>query len=273
MTQIPITAGRQAFGDDPQAYAAARPDYPDALYSRLVEQCGLGSGSAVFEIGPGTGIATRRLLALGASPLIAIEPDARLADYLRRALPHPALRIATEAFEDTALEPAGFDLGVAATSFHWLEQGSALAKARAALKPGGWWAMWWNNHGSEAADDAFQAATDHLFVETPASPSHGVGGAPPFALDEQARLADLADAGFEAAEAEIWRWTETYDTARLVGLYGTFSPIHALEPARRQTFMDELARIADQQFGGRVERPFTTSLYTARRPAADRRPA
>lgn len=266
MSRIPITAGRRAFGDDPAAYAAARPDYPDVLYDRLVERCGLRAGSAVFEIGPGTGLATRRLLALGAAPLIAIEPDARLAGYLQRTLPHPALGIEPKAFEDAVLEPGYFDLGVAMTSFHWLEQGPALAKVRAALKPGGWWAMGWNNFGGGPDEDPFQAATDHLFVDTPDAPSHGQDGAPPFALDENARLADLRAAGFEDVEAWVQPWTAVLDTAKLVALYGTFSPIHALEPARRTAFLKDLARIADDQFGGQVTRPFTTSLYTARKP-------
>jgi len=264
MTQIPISAGRQAFGDDPRAYAAARPDYPDTLYDRLVERCGLGPGSAVFEIGAGTGIATRRLLALGAAPLVAIEPDGRLAAHLRDTIVNPALRVEETAFEDTRLPLAGFDLGAAATAFHWLEQGPSLAKARAALRPGGWWAMWWHNFGG-AGKDAFQDATDHLFADTPSSPSHGKSGGPPFSLDQDARLGDLAAAGFEDAEAEIWAWTEIYDTARVGALYGTFSPIQALAPAKREAFLDQLARIADEQFGGQVERPFTTALYTARR--------
>ena len=36
MDRIPLTAGRRTFGDDPASYAAARPDYPDGLYARLV---------------------------------------------------------------------------------------------------------------------------------------------------------------------------------------------------------------------------------------------
>jgi SAM-dependent methyltransferase len=272
MAQIPITAGRRFFGDDPDAYAAARPDYPEALYQRLVERCGLRPGAAVFEIGPGTGIATRRLLALGASPLVAIEPDDRLAAHLRATSADLRLRIDETSFEETILAPEAFDLGFAATSFHWLEQASALAKVHAALKPGGWWAMAWHNFGAGPDKDPFQEATDHLFVETPESPSHGKAGRPPFSLDEEARLGDLAAAGFEGGEVEIWRWTAIYETARVAALYRTFSPIQALAPERREALLADLARIADEQFGGRVERPFTSVLYTARRPADDRSP-
>jgi SAM-dependent methyltransferase len=264
MAQIPITTGRRAFGDDPAAYGAARPDYPDGLYQRLVARCGLGPGSAVFEVGPGTGIATRRLLALGAAPLVAIEPDRRLADYLRGTVGDLALRVVDAAFEDAALEPAAFDLGAAATSFHWLEQAPALARVWSALKPGGWWAMWWHNFGIDEPDP-FQAAIDHLFIGTIDSPSCGQAGRPFFALDREARLNDLANAGFEAGEAETWRWSAVYDTARLVGLYSTFSTLNALAPPDRARFFREFTRICERQFGGRIERVYTTELYTARK--------
>jgi SAM-dependent methyltransferase len=265
MCRIPLTAGRRTFGDDPASYAAARPDYPDALYARLVERCGLRAGVRVFEVGAGTGLATRRLLALGASPLLAIEPDERLAAFLAQAVGDNVLRIDRTPFEEAQLPLAHFDLGVAATSFHWLEQAPALAKAYAALKPGGWWAMWWTNFGADAEVDAFQSATDHLFANTASSPSHGEKGRPQFALDRERRLHDLASAKFGNAEVDIWCWTLIYDTERLIGLYNTFSPIQALAPDRRKKMLREIARIADEQFGGRVERPFVTALYTAQR--------
>jgi SAM-dependent methyltransferase len=264
--RLSLSAGREAFGDDPAAYHAARPDYPDALYAELARRTGVRPGTRAFEIGPGTGIVTRRLLGMGVDSLAAIEPDARLAAWLGTAVHSPSLTIRNATFEDADLEPAGFDLGVAATSFHWLDQASALAKARDVLRPGGWWAMWWNHFGGDKEKDAFQRATDPLFAATPVVPSHGRTGGPPFALDRDSRLADLAAAGFEDAEARSWRWTLTLPTQRLVALYATFSPVHALAPDARTAFLADLARIADQDFGGAVERPFTAMLYTARRP-------
>jgi len=101
---------------------------------------GLRPGARVFEVGAGTGLATRRLLSLGAAPLLAIEPDERLAAFLAGSIQDSALHIDRTTFEEATLPPAHFDLGVAATSFHWVEQMPALAKAYAALKPGDWWA-------------------------------------------------------------------------------------------------------------------------------------
>jgi hypothetical protein len=60
-----------------------------------------------------------------------------------------------------------------------------------------------------------------------------------------------------------------YETERLVELYSTFSPIQALPLERRLKFLGELGSIAERQFGGRVERPFMTVLYTAQRSRQD----
>ena len=57
---------------------------PEAL-DAIVEAAELQAGDRVVEIGPGLGVLTRRLLAAGAS-VLAVEVDARLAEYLRREL-------------------------------------------------------------------------------------------------------------------------------------------------------------------------------------------
>ena len=57
---------------------------PEAL-DAIVEAAELRPGDNVVEVGPGLGVLTRRLLAAGAS-VLAVEVDARLAEYLRREL-------------------------------------------------------------------------------------------------------------------------------------------------------------------------------------------
>lgn len=260
--------GRRAFGRDPAGYERARPEYPEAVYGILRDRCGLGPGAAVFEIGPGTGKATRSLLRRGADPLVAVEPDERLATFLAGVAEAEggALDIRIGAFEDVGLPPGGFDLGVSATAFHWLDQTASLAKVATLLRPGGWWAMWWNVFGDPMAPDDFRAATTHLFDGLERIPPSSHSGAHPFALDREARLADLDRTGaFDHVAFETIRWTCVLDTGRLKDLYATFSMISRLPDRRRHDLLEELGRIADERFGGRVERPMLTPIYTARR--------
>ena len=183
-------------------------------------------------------------------------------------MPHKYLRIERSAFEDADLPPAAFDLGVSATAFHWLEQAPSLAKVHRSLKPGGWWAMWWNHYGDPDTRNVFDRATQHLFAGTKRSPSQGVSGNVPFDADAAARIADLTAAGFANIRQETLRSTFTFETARLVALYGSFSVVLHLPPEPRAKFLGDLAEIIDRDFAGKVERPLTTSLYMGQRPTA-----
>lgn len=254
--------GRRAFGADPASYHSVRPPYPDWVFATLVERCGLADGMTVFEIGPGTGTATRRLLDLGARPLIAIEPDPRLAAYLGKGNRDAALRVIVSAFEEVALDESAFDLGVCATAFHWLEEDSALAKVARLLRPGGWWAMVWDVFGDSARPDPFHEATKML-LDGPPGPSAGTRGIP-FALDSTARVEALSRTGaFDLIEHRNSAWLLELDPQQTVALYATFSEITARQD--RQAVLAEIGRIARDEFHGRVIRNMTTSLYIARR--------
>jgi hypothetical protein len=65
---------------------------------------------------------------------------------------------------------------------------------------------------------------------------------------------------------ELVRWKAGWDTAGIRALYGTFSPIARLHAVRKAEILDGVARIAEHDFAGCVERTLLTSLYTARRP-------
>jgi len=263
MPQLERSFGRQAFGADPAGYDAARPGYPDWVFETLRDRCGLGPGAEVFEIGAGTGKATRRLLEAGAGPVVAIEPDARLAAFLTERADSPALRVLNQTFEAADLPSAAFDLGVSATAFHWLDEDPALARIAGLLKPGGWWAAVWNVFGDDSRDDPFHDATQSLFKDDADSPSRGVGDLP-FGLDVGQRTGALERAGvFGALEHRIERWPLALTADQTVALYATYSNVTARPD--RDWLLAELGRIARETFGGRVVRNMTTSLFLARR--------
>src|SRR5512137_747235 len=149
MTEIARTEGQRAFGNDPAGYDQARLDYPPQVYDSLCDRCGLRPGMRTFEIGPGTGIATRHLLQLGASPLVAVESDERLAAFLTATLGQNTndLEVKIATFENIDLPSGWFALGTAASVLHWLDEKATLRKAARILRSGGWWAAWWNVFG------------------------------------------------------------------------------------------------------------------------------
>jgi SAM-dependent methyltransferase len=258
--------GRRLFGTDPAGYERARPGHAERVYQVLVQRCGLGTGSAVLEIGAGTGQATRRLLRLGVERLVVVEPDPVLSTYLCGTL-GGRVELVAATLEDARLPDAAFDLAAAASSFHWVDEAVGLRRVFATLRPGGWVGLWWTLFGEGDEPDAFITATTPLLEGLEASPTRGDEGRPRHALDSERRTGALQAAGFVEIEHELARWEASWDSAGIRALYGTFSPILRLEPARRTAILDEIERIAAEDFGGRVSRRLTTSLYTAQRPS------
>jgi len=265
MQPLDRSFGREAFGGDPAAYHAARPAYPQAVYAALRERAGLAAGIDIREIGAGPGTATLPLLAHDPARLVAVEPDARLAGFLRAAAADLRLQVVVAPFESAGLEPGVFDLAACATAFHWLDAATALARIHDLLRPQGALALWWNVFGDDSRPDPFHEATRALNAGQRPSPTNGAPGAPPYALDVAARLAELATAGFVADRPQFLRWTLTLDAAGVRALYGTYSNVNALDAEARARHLDAIADIAEREFAGRVERNMVTAIYTARR--------
>jgi len=259
---------RHVFGRDPVAYDHARLRYPPRIYEILTTRCGLRSGAMVFEIGPGTGIATRELLRRGANPIHLIEPDRRLLRYLLNTLGARADRVRTlmVPFERATLPAGSFDLGVAATSFHWLPERLALRKVARALKPGGWWAAWNNHYGDSHRPSPFHRAIQPLYRELSGGRVVWPYTKASAKRERIQRIRSLEAVGaFDRIRREDVRWNVTLNTARVTALWGTFSEIITLPAPRREWFLSELARTAEEQFANRVTIPILTPIYTARR--------
>jgi SAM-dependent methyltransferase len=258
--------GRRLFGLDPAVYAAGRPQYPPALYAVLEERCGLGTGTQVLEIGPGTGLVTRRLLQAGAS-VVAVEPNASLAAYLRDSYPasRNALRVEEALFEEAQLGDDAFDLAVAATSFHWVDQQPGLAKLGRVVRPGGCVAVWWTLFQDPTALDEFSLlAQDVLHAQQFAfeEPDR-----PPFQLDSERRVLELGRwGGFEDLHADVIRTPVVLGSEEVRAMYASVASVLRLARAEQQRVLDRLESLARDRFGGQIERTFVTALYTGRRP-------
>lgn len=261
--------GREAFGGNPAAYLEGRPDYPDGLYAMLDELGCTKATSSAFEIGPGAGQITGRLLDLGIGQLTAIEPDQRLADFLStRFASQWGGRLSLQAvpFESARLPDGSFDLGIAGTSFHWLDPRSALDMIHRALRPGGWWVACWNVFMDPAGPNTFIDATRHLFATLRKTPGMGERGKPPFALDAMERCAELESAGFQNIRHQTFRRELIFDADQVVALCRTFSQIATLPADERQTILAALRKVAVNKFHNAVKQVIITPVYAAQRP-------
>jgi SAM-dependent methyltransferase len=266
-TFAPPSVRRHVFGRDPAGYDRVRLRYPPRVYEILAARCGLGPGAAVFEIGPGTGIATRELLRRGVSAITLIEPDRRMARFLLASLGARGRRatLLLSPFEKANLPRRSFDLGVAASSFHWLPPRASLRKVARALKPGGWWAEWGNQHNDGDRPSPFYRALEPLYRDLSGGRARPRGRRVSAAGRRALRVRTLRSLGvFDRISVEEIRWTARLSSAHARALWSTFSEIATLPPGRRERFLGALERLVDERFGGTVAVPIRTPLYLAR---------
>ena len=149
-------ADRSLFDAAAAEYDAARPSYPDELYAELEARTGPLAGRLVLDCGAGTGIASRQLAARGAL-VVSLEVGEQM---LRRALarsPRSACVLADG--NRLPVRPGRADVVTFAQSWHWLDHEHAPAEMARVLRPGGWWAGWWNQATpGEPWWDAYQSA-------------------------------------------------------------------------------------------------------------------
>ena len=137
---------------------------PAEVVDTIIELAHLGPGSAVLEIGCGTGQLSVPLAEHGVD-LTAIELGPRLGARARRNLAaFPSARVEISGFEDWPLPETPFDAVVCANAFHWLDPAVRVSRSAEACRPGGSLAILQMHHVSGGTPGFFEA-TQPLLCE------------------------------------------------------------------------------------------------------------
>ena len=129
-------------------YDAVRPHYPEDALTHLVRAFGLNASSHALDLGAGTGIFTRQLLA-HVGRITAVDPSTSMrATFAAQTPGVPVLE-----GSDTAipLADASVDAVFAAQAFHWFDAPRALPEIRRVLAPGGGLGLIWNERDTDEA--------------------------------------------------------------------------------------------------------------------------
>ncbi len=125
---------RLSFGTVVDVYDEIRPTYPEALFDEFFAL--LAAQPEVLEVGPGTGQATKDLLARGAL-VHAVEISPSMAGRLRSNLPTDRLTVSVGDFETIDLAPSSADAVFSASAYHWISPAAQLDRPAQILRPGG----------------------------------------------------------------------------------------------------------------------------------------
>ena len=262
MTQGDLERLRSTFDQAAGLYDLARPRYPGVLFDDLAELTGIGSGSRVLEIGPGTGQATIPLAERGCQ-IVAVELGAHLAAVARRNLARfPKVEVVTAAFEDWPLPSEPFDLVLAATAFHWIDPAVRVAKAADALRPGGWLATITTHHVAGGDESFFAEAQDCYVRWDPATPPDGVTLPAASTIPSSSGELDHSRR-FGPVALRRYEWDQSYTTARYRALLLTYSGHRDMAPAAQTGLLECITHLIDAKYDGRITKRYLTELRTA----------
>ena len=258
---------RSTFDGDALLYDEVRPGYPEELFDDVVALSGIAPGGRILEIGCGTGQATVPLARRGYE-ILCVELGENLAAVARRNLAtYPHAGVLTADFEGWPVQREAFDLAISATAFHWLHPPVAYPKTAAALHPGGSIALLWNEHvHSEASAGFFEAAQRVYEREAPeiVKPEDSRGLPRPDEVPD--RAGEIEGSGvFGGVTKRAYRWDEAYDAEGYLRVLSTYSGHIDLDEAKRERLFRGIARLIEDEYGGRIVKGYLTTLYVARR--------
>lgn len=251
---------RLSFNEVPDVYDAVRPSYPAALYDVLFEM--LPAQPMIVEVGPGTGQATRDLLARGAS-VHAIEIGPATAAKLRSNLRSDRLSVTVGDFEELDLPQSSADSLFAATAYHWISPKAQTARPAHLLRPGGVVAIVDLTQVISSEDRGFFAAAQPIYERH--GESHEGSRTPTRdEVDPPVRKLLENDRRFTLVMVRQWDWDQTYSAAEYRKLMISYSVTQMMAPSGRLGLLDDMESFINGHFGGRITRPLVATLTTAR---------
>ncbi|GAA4635119.1 class I SAM-dependent methyltransferase [Actinoallomurus vinaceus] len=136
-----IARRASSFGGQAAAYAAERPDYPDAALRWALEPVADRTPLRLLDLGAGTGKLTEGLLRY-TETVTAVEPDPAMLAELRERLPE--VRALEGTAERIPLADGSVDAIMIGQALHWFDLSRALPEMARVLSPGGVLAGLWN---------------------------------------------------------------------------------------------------------------------------------
>jgi SAM-dependent methyltransferase len=242
------------FSDRVADYVKFRPGYPDSVFSALATRLPADLPRVAADIGAGTGIFSRGLLARGFE-VFGVEPNPEMRAAAELALAHePRFHGSGGRAEATALPDASVALVTAAQAFHWFDPEQCRREWARILIPNGMASVVWNQRrlGSpfmQAYEQALRRLKEYDQVHR-------------WQRDLQAVEALFGAGRFETLE---FSHQQTFDWDGLRGRVLSSSYVPKPGAPGHEELMSELRRGYDgHQQGGLVQFDYVTRVHVGR---------
>ncbi|HEY2794408.1 MAG TPA: class I SAM-dependent methyltransferase [Micromonosporaceae bacterium] len=238
-----------SFGAAAEHYDRIRPTYP----AEAVQWCvgaavsGPTARARIVDLGAGTGLLTRVLIAAFDAEVIPVEPDPLMRAQLSEST--TGVTPLAGSAETIPLGDGSVDAVLVGQAYHWFDRPKAHAEIGRVVRPGGVFAPIWN-----IRDESVPWVADYTRVIEDDRAGRHDGH-----LDE----ADFGDA-FGPVEAAVFRHSVPMTADGLVALLGSRSYYLTATPARQAELNAKVRALADA-LPPTFELPYETYCYRAER--------
>jgi SAM-dependent methyltransferase len=198
----------------------------------------------VLEIGAGTGVLTR-LLARRVAHVTAVEPDERM----RAVLSETATRAEVKAghAEELPAATSSYDVVIAASAWHWVDEERAVPEVARVLRPGGRLSLVWSGPDRSVgwmrslwAGGIIFSPEEQADVDARRRRRHTVN------------LDIGSSSPFLEPETALFRWSRPMAKGDLVALATTYSAVITMSEVDRRQHLDAMAAFlnAHEPFAG-----------------------
>ncbi|KAL1944507.1 hypothetical protein VTO73DRAFT_2937 [Trametes versicolor] len=273
MSHTVHVVAKEGFGTGTnELYDRARPSYQANALAHIRNSVRGSPPLNIVEIGAGTGIFTRALLAHpdwanSIKELRAIEPSEGMRKVFTETVNDPRVSAQEGTFDTTGIEDGWADLVVIAQAFHWCpDYDKAVAEFARVLKPEGVVAFIWNLEDRNRATWVAQIRDRFEQHE---------GGTPQFRLGLWRATFDTPSyvAKFEPKEENVWDYVLPGTRDIVINRANSKSYIAVLAPEDKKKLEDDIDAILQRKDGivwidqekGIFEYPYQTFLVISRK--------
>jgi SAM-dependent methyltransferase len=231
----------RSFGAVATDYDRLRPSPPASALDWVVP----GGSQVVVDLGAGTGLLTRALLAHGVPRVIAVEPDPQMRAVLSAGSPDVDVLDGTA--EAVPVADGSADAVIAASAWHWFDQERAVPEIVRVLRGGGRLGVLWTSRDRELD---WVRSLDLAPDESP------VDGAEEDLHRWRREVAAEHDHRFTNVARTTFPFSRRMRIDDVVAMVATYSRVITAEPAYRTTVLDGARATLRARFGDAEEIDF-----------------
>jgi SAM-dependent methyltransferase len=257
-----------SYGPVAEVYDQVRPTYPAGLFAHIAAQL---PGPRVLEVGAGSGLATRGLIARGLD-VTCVEPVPEMAAVLARRAAAEGTRVHVEVATFESAEIVGpFDGLVSAQAWHWTNAATRLDRAAPLLRPGGFLGLFWNSgvFAEPRVFNAIESVYDDFGLFGRDRPNEPIGSAERAAVIQDPRTWPgdemAAHPAFDYQGATLFPWQRDYTADEFADFLRSTSFYQVLDPVVSDNLVAEIRGAIRDDFGGGITINWSAQCYNARR--------